>query len=45
MKNSITKHDKQEIEKLKEIKKEYLIIKNLSLEERIKRFCLAMRDH
>ena len=45
MKNNITKHDKQEIEKLKEIKKEYLIVKNLSLEEKVKRFCSAMRDH
>lgn len=44
MKNNITKHDKQEIEKLKEIKKEYLIIKNLSTQERIKRFLFAMRD-
>lgn len=43
MKNNITKHDKQEIEKLKEIKKEYLIIKNLSTQERIKRFLFAMR--
>lgn len=43
MKNNITKHDKQEIEKLKEIKKEYLIIKNLSTQERIKRFLSAMR--
>lgn len=44
MANSITKHDKQEIEKLKEIKKEYLIIKNLSAQERMKRFLFAMRD-
>jgi hypothetical protein len=43
MKNSITKHDKQEIEKLKEIKKEYLIIKNFSTQEKIKRFLFAMR--
>lgn len=43
MKNNITKHDRQEIEKLKEIKKEYLTIKNLSKQERIKRFLSAMR--
>jgi len=43
MKNTITKHDRQEIEKLKEIKKEYLIIKNLSTQERIKRFLSTMR--
>ena len=40
----MTKHDKKQIEKLKELKKEYLIVRNLSKEERVKRFCKAMRD-
>ena len=35
--NKMCKHDKKEIEKLKKFKKEYLIIKNLTLKERILR--------
>lgn len=37
-------HDKRQIEKLKELKKEYLIVCRLSKEERVKRFCKAMRE-
>lgn len=35
-------HDKKQIEKLKGLKKEYLIVCNLTKEERVKRFCKAM---
>lgn len=35
-------YDKKQIEKLKELKKEYLIVCFLTKEERIKRFCKAM---
>lgn len=36
-------HDKRQIEKLKELKKEYLIVCNLTKEERVERFCKTMR--
>lgn len=36
-------HDKRQIEKLKELKKEYLIVCNLTKEERVERFCKAIR--
>ena len=38
----MNKQDKRQIEKLKELKKEYHIVCNLSKEERIERFCKAM---
>ena len=41
--NETMTHDEKQIEILKELKKEYLIIKNLTEEERIKRFLKAMR--
>ena len=39
----MNKHDKRQIEKLKELKKEYRIVRSLSKKERVKRFCKAMR--
>ena len=39
----MTKQDKQEIKKLIEIKKEYLATKNLSKEEKIKKFISSFR--
>lgn len=39
----MTEHDKQEIEKLKEKKQEYLKLKNLTKEERVKLFLTIMR--
>jgi len=38
----MNKQDKRQIERLKELKKEYHIVCNLSKEERIERFCKAM---
>ena len=39
----MTKQDKQEIKKLIQIKKEYLATKNLSKEEKIKKFISSFR--
>lgn len=38
----MNRQDKRQIEKLKELKKEYHIVCNLSKKERVKRFCKAM---
>ena len=40
----MNKQDKRQIERLKKLKKEYRIIYNLSKEERVERFCKAMRE-
>ena len=41
---TMNNYDKRQIEKLKELKKEYLIVRNLTKEERVKRFCKAMKE-